>query len=558
MTTLFERGDVILARHRQHAQAHVADHSSPHPPSSFPSSSSSALRVRPIETGLQALDDRLRSILNESSSSSSTSQRTTSSKIAHRDSLPRILEIAGPTASGKTSFLVGCAVRERLARLMMAWEACRNGTNAGGNGKRKGKGRQSGNGRMSWEEWEEEVAKVTPLVMLIDTEGSCTPERLLAAARGMILSDPDLLELARSLPLDDEDSEQNDEEEAILPLIQAVLEGIQLCRPATRAQFLATILLIDPHLSNGLRKPTSTTSEQQHIPSSPAPGSTLTSTAHPSLSHSSLPPNTSLLLIDSLSAFLRAHPSTRPEREERAQILSALQHLTDRVRRYNQACVNQGKVDGVMGVVVSNQMGVKMGPQDGSLVNFEVGGGGGGKMAVLVPQVQVVASTGTSRRSGGSGASASQMPSSIKPGPGRADARGAGGEGEGFRSEDASSTLVGSGLNTSVLGDEVWRVVLFRVGGGGHRFVQLFQLPKSVEVGLANSRAQQQRGQLQPHPGDGHYEDARSSHPPSSGITHTEAVEPTSAWSSDTGQPAWKKWIHFIIDTQSGIPRDPQ
>ncbi|CAD6953660.1 unnamed protein product [Tilletia caries] len=305
------------------------------------------------------------------------------------------------------------------------------------------------------------------------------------------MSDPDLLELARSLPQtgDDDNYEAEDDQDAMLPLIQAVLEGIQLCRPATRAQFLATILLIDPHLSNGLRKPTSASTntleqqqqQQQRVTSFfPAPPTaTTTNTPHPSLSHSSLPPNTSLLLIDSLSAFLRAHPYTRSERDERAQIFTALQNLVERVRRYNQACVNLGKGRGGggaggLGVVVSVQMGVKMGPQDGSLVNFDVGSGSGGsgKMAVLVPQVQVVSSTRGSRYDGGSGGG-TQLPSSaMTPGRGRADAEGGGGRGgggDGFQREDASASLVGSGSTTSVLGDEVWRVVLFRVGGGGHR-----------------------------------------------------------------------------------------
>ncbi|KAK0539471.1 hypothetical protein OC834_000026 [Tilletia horrida] len=597
MAALFERADVVLSRHRAHP-------SCPLPPHPSPSSSSSA--SRPLETGLPSLDARLAALLLHHPAASALSQAVpTPSQQATRlaqqqQQQARILEIAGPTASGKTAFVVGCAVRERLEALVASWEACgvnedgREGGAGQTNGKGKGKEREKGRRKLSWAEWDEEVVKSASQVMIIDTEGACTPERLLTAAKSIILSTPHLLDLARVLPQIEPtagDGYEDDAADVILPLVQAVLEGIQLCRPATRAQFLATIVLIDPHLSNGLRaaKVAPRVSDGQGsgregeevggaglVSSSPAPApapatvaapvgsppSTLLPTqataparqtaptvASPSTaaavqaqSHSSLPPNTSLLLIDSLSAFLRAHPSTKAEREERAHILSALSSLAGRVRRYNQACWNlhhhgtrsshslpqSGRSSGrgrMMGMVVSVQMAVKMVPQDGSLANFEVGGAERlpDKVAVLVPQVQIVSSSSSS---------------STNLDPAATDGRrgGAGGSRGAETYEDPSASVVGSGMNASVLGDEVWRAVLFRAGGGGHRFVQLYQLPRSVEANLANVRVlQQQATQQQERQREG---------------TRTQG-------GAEEDVLAYKRWIHYVIDPKSGLPQDP-
>ncbi|KAL9933900.1 hypothetical protein V8E36_006982 [Tilletia maclaganii] len=515
MAAIFERADAVLAR------------TSATGASAGPSSSTSTSRR--VETGFTGLDTRIASLLHPTQHPSASASTSSSS----RHSTPRIVEIAGPTASGKSAFIVCCAVRERLRTLFEAWEAL--SVDGGGSKSDKGKQKQKRRQRMTWDEWENDVQQNASQVMLIDTEGSCTPERLLTAAQALIKSDVDLLELARLIPRDDDDGEalnifgkdgqvEQSIDEMTLPLVQAVLEGIQLCQPATRAQFLATIFLIDPHLSNGLRKTIARSSDASTADDDPAPSSLALPTGKPQsqaqlqqqrhqqqlANYSSLPARTSLLLIDTLSAFFRSFPSTKPEREERTHILSALSALVGRIRRYNQACVNQGRAGQVINLVVTNQMGVRMAPQDGSLANFEPGNSLPDKVAVLVPQFQIITSSSSTMLFGDSSNKPYSQIGHSSQAPWQNQATQRKSSSSNNQGEDASASLIGSGFNASVLGNEVWRVVLFRAGGRGHRFVQLYQLPRSIEANVVQSEA-----------------------------------------------PEWKRWIHFKIESSSGLPLDP-
>ncbi|KAK0555129.1 hypothetical protein OC846_001810 [Tilletia horrida] len=441
MGSNFERADVLLARRASGLPASTQHASS--------SGSSNASQNTPLETGLASLDSHLAALLPQSYTEGHS-----------RSPSPRFLEIVGPTASGKSAFIVACAVKERLNQLVRATETWHNEAPKG-NAKAKANDQTAEDCSITTDGWADVVKKRASSIMLIDTEGSCTPERLLTASKAIIGINSHLLDLARTIPSNPIEAGAEDDATSILTLSQAVLQGIMICRPTTLAQFLATVLLIDPHLSNGLRRRTTNIATQDEMAanpsSSPLNSSTALNSGQTDSTHSSMPPNTSLLLIDSISAFSRMAPTNSQEREQRSQMLGHLEALGGKIRRYNQACLNQ-RMGTLLNVIVANQMSVKMVPQDGSLLNFEEGSNLPNKVAKLVPQLQIVNPSGPSLSFANGMSSSPSVPTHVHVG-------------RSFRNDDASAGLIGSRLNASVLGDEVWRVVLFRSGGAGHRLI---------------------------------------------------------------------------------------
>ncbi|CEH19207.1 DNA REPAIR PROTEIN RAD51 HOMOLOG 3 [Ceraceosorus bombacis] len=330
-----------------------------------------------------------------------------------------LLEVTGGPGTGKTALLAAMAVAARLDAL----RECLLQMSSDGS---------CGSQRMDWDA----VVEKAESVLVMDTEGSLPPSRILQAARSQIAAldagdDPllvccnsthavnTLADLHRSGPCATGG-------QASRMLVKAVLVGVHHSRVPTLASLLAHIHLAFP---------------TRHFESTDEDGDM------PPDEHSShLPARVRLILIDSISYHLRGpQGETAADRSIRSHALSRIAQFAERSRSRG-ICV-----------VVSNQMTVKLFGNAGEVSNFR----NHEATARLVPQV-VRPVVRYEHEDDGEG------PCEVVA----------------TTDEEAAWAF---GERGSILGEETSRVTLFRAGPDYQTFAQLTGRAASHATALASA-----------------------------------------------------------------------
>lgn len=411
-----------------------------------------------------------------------------------------ILEVLGPPGSGKSSLTLQFAVTERLRALRRARaslmvpelvaETDENETSA-----------LPDSSYFSEEFWDAEIACADQALM-IDCEGALTPEKVADAAWAAVIA------LWTSLQDESQDATRPDREkpsphhqrsampEEVRRLVAAVLAGLHVSRVTSLAGLVALLHSMRPtdELQEGLNK-------------SPMP--------------STLPPRTSLILIDSLSYYVRPSGGSSQDRKLAAQVgervrdmLFRLQkpfeyrplteHAAEEQEAARQRCTDAAAKLCIPTIVFTNQLGIRRGRNESDA---------SGRASPVGRSPMGASSSRTSNsvnaRSEGASSLAPLLNGTRTPQPARLrDERPAPSVAlsgpDMWDDEDQPATATISrhrqqlssrnatqpmghdrGWPPSFLGQDVWRMLLFRHGAFGQRYAQMVSVPPAVQTELS-------------------------------------------------------------------------
>ncbi|ETS60850.1 hypothetical protein PaG_04767 [Moesziomyces aphidis] len=419
-----------------------------------------------------------------------------------------IIEAIGPPGSGKSSFVVQTAVTERLRSLARARRSLEHQDSDEHNSQAETDRQHPPSTDahphaifFTDDFWDAEVASADQ-VLLIDCEGALTPEKIADAAWSTVASLWSSVE--QRTPLNDATGEATTtapdwaaESRAAMPevvrrLVAAVLAGIHINRVTSTASLVALLISL---------RPTDELQDGQALPCS-------------------MPSRTSLILIDSLSYHLRLSGASSSDRKTNQQLSERIRDMLLRLqkpfehrpkpdlgpeerdaarRRASQAAQKLC----LPTIIFTNQMGMRR-----DRAELESSGRNS-------PSGWAVASPGS--RSFRKNAPRGDGPSMLAPllngqrPPQPATIRDAppapsvalcgpemGEDGEALllprMSQQARSRASGQaspqlghdrGWPPSFLGQDVWRILLFRHGTAGRRFAQIVSIPPAVQSELS-------------------------------------------------------------------------
>lgn len=225
-----------------------------------------------------------------------------------------ILEVLGPPGSGKSSLLLQFAITERLRALRRARESLiepHDLAQAVRNTDAQDEPHAAGSSFFSDEFWDAEIANADQ-VLILDCEGAMTPEKLADAAWTASITLWTSLDPTQSADRVDSIYTTLQDQRSAMPeevrrLVAAVLAGLHVSRVTSLAGLVALLHSLRP------------TDELQH-------GSTRKTIP------SSLPSRTSLILIDSLSYYLRPSGGGSQDRKVAAQISERVRDMLIRLQ----------------------------------------------------------------------------------------------------------------------------------------------------------------------------------------------------------------------------------
>ncbi|KAJ9478760.1 hypothetical protein PHBOTO_002271 [Pseudozyma hubeiensis] len=414
-----------------------------------------------------------------------------------------ILEMLGPPGSGKSSLLLQVAVTERLRALRRARESLwiphhHDEALAGNDAQTDHPFTDSS--YFSEEFWDAEVATADQ-VLIIDCEGALTPEKVADAAWTTVI------ELWASLPGSSEGPNRVESGKSTLQyqrsamsedvrrLVAAVLTGIHVSRVTSLAGLVALLHSLRPtdELQEGLSR--------KVVPSA-------------------LPPRTSVILIDSLSYYLRPSGGSSQDRRAAAQVSERVRDLLLRLQKsfeyrpHQEAtaeereaarkhCSDAAEKLCVPTIVFTNQLGIRRGRKESEA--------SGRSSPTGRPSMGAGSSRFSSRNNAGS-----EGPSTLAPllngtrppqqarlrdelpafsvalgGPEMWDDEGGTAvmprhrQQYGGRNAPSQPISHNRGWPPSFLGQDVWRMLLFRHGTFGHRYAQMISVPPAVQAELS-------------------------------------------------------------------------
>ncbi|GAC98708.1 hypothetical protein PHSY_006302 [Pseudozyma hubeiensis SY62] len=414
-----------------------------------------------------------------------------------------ILEMLGPPGSGKSSFLLQFAITERLRALRRARESLwipHGHDEALAPNDAQINHPFTDSSYFSEEFWDAEVATADQ-VLIIDCEGALTPEKVADAAWTAVI------ELWASLPGPSDGSDRVESGKSTLQcqrsampedvrrLVAAILTGLHVSRVTSLAGLVALLHSLRPtdELQEGLSK--------KALPSA-------------------LPLRTSLILIDSLSYYLRPSGGSGQDRKTAAQVSERVHDLVLRLQKpfeympHHEAtaeereaarkhCSDAAEKLCVPTIVFTNQLGIRRGRKESEA---------SGRSS---PAGRPSMGTGSSRFSSRNNAG-SEGPSTLAPllngtrppqparlrderpafsvalgGPEMWDDEGGTAvmprhrQQYGGRNAPSQPVSHDRGWPPSFLGQDVWRMLLFRHGTFGHRYAQITSVPPAVQTELS-------------------------------------------------------------------------
>ncbi|TKY86052.1 hypothetical protein EX895_004877 [Sporisorium graminicola] len=427
-----------------------------------------------------------------------------------------ILEVIGPPGSGKSSLILQFAVTERLRSLRRARESLTVPQQAVGFSNQPGQQDESSSTDscfFSEDFWDAEVATADQ-VLLIDCEGALSPERVTDAVWSTVTSLWTSLrdQLPRHDGIDAEKlldpsahpasppQQRSAMPEEVRRLVAAVLAGIHISRVTSLASLIA--------LLHSLR-PTDELPESQLRKAIPT----------------ALPPRTSLVAIDSLSYFVRTTGGSSQERKVAAQVMERIRDMLLRLQKpfedrppseptvesheaLRRRCVDAASKLCAPTIVFSNQLGVRRGRNESDAsgraspsVRPFLGAGPGGRgphaassrsegSSMLAPLLNGSRPSQPARRRderpapsvalGGPEIWDDEDPPASSPRPQWQQQQLLG-------ARNTTSQPMGHdrGWPPSFLGQDVWRMLLFRHGAFGHRYAQMVSVPPAVQSELS-------------------------------------------------------------------------
>lgn len=474
-----------------------------------------------ILSGFSSLDREFKRISQLERMSRQTSLETPRMH-EHHLGLPSgsLLEILGPPGSGKSKVCIQIAVTERLRSLLQARSDLSAVITTNESTTARPESTTQDTELFAEEFWDAEMTSADE-TLLIDCEGAIQPESVSDAVWSVVST-----HWQRCRPqhaLQNEVTQRANAPEVVRNLVAAILSGIHLSRATTPAELVALLFRLRP--SDDLDQAQGSISA--NIPALRRP---------------------SLIIVDSLSHLLRISGNTAKERKQAVYISELLQHSLLRLQvpfqRQMNAVEDTSSSLSICAptIVFTNQLGVRRAKQESSgqyqSSRGKAKGGGrevqeGGSM--LVPQLQgqqvLSESRAQDRRPG---------PSVALAGP------------EIWDDDSIASPLRGTrtdahmghdrGWPPSFLGQEVWRILLFRYGTFGQRAAQVISIPSSTHNDL--NRTWEQAKRRGAEDGDG---------------TNPEATSDTQELMKNLEEikKSLFRWRAFTIDTSGLVEESP-
>ncbi|CDW97543.1 hypothetical protein [Sporisorium scitamineum] len=428
-----------------------------------------------------------------------------------------ILEVLGPPGSGKSSLILQFAVTERLRALRRAREGLIASDDEAGPSDQLN--HQDGSTLadpcyFSEEFWDAEVASADQ-ILLVDCEGALTPERIADAVWCAVSSlwtalrdrmpRQDGTDAERqstpSAKLHPPQQQRSAMPEEVRRLVAAVLAGIHVSRVTSLASLIALLHSLRPtdELPEGQLK--------KVIPTA-------------------LPPRTSLIAIDSLSYFVRASGGDRQDRKVAAQVMERIRDMLLRLQKPFEyrppsettaenhealrcKCTDAASKLCAPTVVFSNQLGVRRSRNESDASGRAspsgrpfMGSGSGGRglhkgnarsegSSMLAPLLNGPRPPQPARRR-----DERPAPSVALGGPEMWDDEEPPASSPRTQWQQQQQQLGGRNMASqqmghdrgwppSFLGQDVWRMLLFRHGAFGHRYAQMVSVPPAVQSELS-------------------------------------------------------------------------
>ena len=414
-----------------------------------------------------------------------------------------ILEVLGPPGSGKSTLMLQFAVTERLRALRRARQSLDVPDNTDAFGAEPNHDDSSNDADSCFfieEFWDAEVASADQ-VLIVDCEGAITPERVSDAVWSAVsafwkalqdqLPTTDATDRQRrSAPSADSplQPQRSAMPEEVRRLVVAVLAGIHVSRVTSLAGLTA--------LLHSLR-PTDELHEGQARKAIPT----------------ALPARTSLIAIDSLSYYLRPAAGTHEDRKVAARVSDRIRDMLIRAQKpfeyrppsdasaeihqaTRQKCVEAAEKLCAPTIVFSNQLGIRRGRNESDVSGrstpsgrpFQRGNGRSEGSSMLAPLLNGPRPPQPARIR-----DERPAPSVALCGPEMWDE-----EDQPTSSPRQQWQQLGAGRNMatqsmghdrgwppSFLGQDVWRILLFRHGTFGSRFAQMVSVPPAVQSELS-------------------------------------------------------------------------
>ncbi|SJX66136.1 uncharacterized protein SRS1_13546 [Sporisorium reilianum f. sp. reilianum] len=421
-----------------------------------------------------------------------------------------IVEVLGPPGSGKSSLVLQFAVTERLRALRRARESLVAPDDEAGPSRQL----LADSCYFSEEFWDAEVASADQ-VLLIDCEGALSPERIADAVWTLVTSlwaslrdrspsengtDADR-HPGPSTTLSPPQQQRSAMPEEVRRLVAAVLAGIHVSRVTSLASLFA--------LLHSLR-PTDELPEGQLSKAIPT----------------ALPPRTSLVAIDSLSYFLRSAGGSSQDRKAAAQVTERVREMLLRLQKpfeyrppseptpecrqaLRRKCAEAASKLCAPTIVFSNQLGIRRARNDsdangraspsgrpfmgaGPSRSLHKGNARSEGSSMLAPLLNGTRPPQPTRRRDERPAPSvalngpemwdDEEPPASSPRP----------QWQQQQQQQIAGRNMGSqqmghdrGWPPSLLGQDVWRMLLFRHGAFGHRYAQMVSVPPAVQSELS-------------------------------------------------------------------------
>lgn len=416
------------------------------------------------------------------------------------------LEVLGPPGSGKSSLILQFAITERLRALGRARESLQVHEDADGSRSEPGdpNGSFDDSSYFSEEFWDAEIA-CADQVLIIDCEGALLPERIADAAWMAVTS------LWASLRDQEQSTHGTDAEtassrsalpqqreampEEVRRLVAAVLAGIHVSRVTSLAGLIALLHSLRPTDELPVASP------KKALPSS-------------------LPPRTSLILIDSLSYYIRSSGGASQHRKTAAQVSERIREMLLRLQKpfehranpeltaeeqqaSKQRCMDAAARICAPTLVFTNQLGIRRGRNEsepsgraspsgwsangsGSNRSFNRGNARNEGSSMLAPLLNGTRPPQTARIR-----DERPAPSVALNGPEMWDESeppsASPRQVQQLSGRNVASQPMGHdrGWPPSFLGQDVWRILLFRQGSFGDRYAQMVSVPPAVQSELS-------------------------------------------------------------------------
>ncbi|SPO25070.1 uncharacterized protein UTRI_02832_B [Ustilago trichophora] len=433
-----------------------------------------------------------------------------------------VLEVLGPPGSGKSSLILQLAITERLRALRRAREALMVHSDEADESIESGNGLDNVGSRpttvftdscyFSEEFWDAEVATADQ-VLAVDCEGALTPEKIADAAWAAVITlwtstkdrEPGIGGIgqpnARTVGIASSESPVRHQwasmPEEVRRLVAAVLSGIHVSRVTSFAGLIALLHSLRPtdELQGG--------QSRNALPSA-------------------MPPRVSLILVDSLSYHIRSAGGSSQDRKTVAQVTERVREMLLRLQKpfeyqpqselsaeEQEAARQRSRQTAaklcIPTVVFTNQLGIRRirNELDASGSRPAAGMSSGRKSqrnsmrgeasSMLAPLLNgqrppqparlrderpapSVALCGPQMWEGEDQATMAASPRRLQDLSGR--------------SSPARNMAHDRGWPPSFLGQDVWRILLFRHGTFGHRYAQMVSVPPAVQSELSSLWAQ--------------------------------------------------------------------